>query len=151
MWRRRAADAVSTELHSPGLRSPEPRSPALRSPGARLRSPGARSSMERALPARAISNKNVEWLSAPGAWTFVVALIVLAWLLFSLVADPVRAARGAASAPRPPLPQASWTTGSRRPASEGRAGLRTCSFPETVCQQMRSPGRAAGRARPWRD
>ena len=46
--------------------------------------------MERALPERAISNKNVEWLSAPGAWTFVVALIVLSWLLFSLAVDPVR-------------------------------------------------------------
>ena len=106
--RRRAADAAGTELHSPGLRSPEPRSPALRSPalrspGARLRSLGARSSMERALPARAISNKNVEWLSAPGAWTFVVALIVLAWLLFSLVADAVRPARGA-----PRSRQACW-------------------------------------------
>ncbi len=118
--RRRAADAAGTELHSPGLRSPEPRSPALRSPalrspGARLRSPGARSSMERALPARAISNKNVEWLSAPGAWTFVVALIVLAWLLFSLVADPVRPAPGVTSAPRP--------RSRRPPGGAGRGGL----------------------------
>ncbi len=32
-------------------------------------------------------NKNVEWLSAPGAWTFIVALVLLTWLLLSLVMD----------------------------------------------------------------
>ncbi|KAK9819270.1 hypothetical protein WJX81_002407 [Elliptochloris bilobata] len=79
----RSADVADTELHRPQLRSSAPYSPA-----ARVRSPSVRSSMERALPERAISNKNVEWLSAPGAWTFVVALIVLSWLLISLVVDP---------------------------------------------------------------
>jgi hypothetical protein len=38
--------------------------------------------------ANVTTNKNVEWLSAPGAWTFIVSLVVLAWLLLSLVVDP---------------------------------------------------------------
>lgn len=33
------------------------------------------------------TNKNVEWLSAPGAWTFIVALIALGWLILSLFMD----------------------------------------------------------------
>lgn len=33
------------------------------------------------------TNKNVEWLSAPGAWTFIVALIGLGWLILSLFMD----------------------------------------------------------------
>ena len=32
-------------------------------------------------------NKNVEWLSAPGAWTFILALVLLTWLVLSLVMD----------------------------------------------------------------
>lgn len=39
-------------------------------------------------PKEVTVNKNVEWLSAPGAWTFILALIVLTWLLLSLVLDP---------------------------------------------------------------
>lgn len=42
----------------------------------------------RATPQPVTTNKNVEWLSAPGAWTFIVALIVLSWLMLSLVVDP---------------------------------------------------------------
>ena len=33
------------------------------------------------------TNKNVEWINAPGAWTFIVALIILGWLLASLFVD----------------------------------------------------------------
>jgi hypothetical protein len=33
-------------------------------------------------------NKNVNWLSAPGAWTFIVSLITLLWLLLSVVVEP---------------------------------------------------------------
>ena len=33
------------------------------------------------------TNKNVEWLNATGAWTFIVTLILLTWLVLSLVVD----------------------------------------------------------------
>ena len=29
----------------------------------------------------------MEWINAPGAWTFIVALIILGWLLASLFVD----------------------------------------------------------------
>lgn len=32
-------------------------------------------------------NKNVEWINAPGAWTFIMALIILGWLLACLFVD----------------------------------------------------------------
>ncbi len=32
-------------------------------------------------------NKNVEWINAPGAWTFITALIILGWLLACLFVD----------------------------------------------------------------
>ena len=34
-----------------------------------------------------VTNKNVDWISSPGAWVFYVSLIVLGWLLLSLVVD----------------------------------------------------------------
>ncbi len=33
------------------------------------------------------TNKNVEWIDAPGAWTFIIALIILGWLLACLFVD----------------------------------------------------------------
>ena len=33
------------------------------------------------------TNKNVEWINAPGAWTFITALISLGWLLACLFVD----------------------------------------------------------------
>ena len=33
------------------------------------------------------TNKNVEWINAPGAWTFIIALITLGWLLACLFVD----------------------------------------------------------------
>ncbi len=33
------------------------------------------------------TNKNVEWINAPGAWTFISALIILGWLLACLFVD----------------------------------------------------------------
>ena len=33
------------------------------------------------------TNKNVEWINAPGAWTFITALIILGWLLACLFVD----------------------------------------------------------------
>lgn len=34
------------------------------------------------------TNKNVEWISYPGAWAFYVGLILMSWLIFSLFMRP---------------------------------------------------------------
>lgn len=50
-------------------------------------SPGRALSPTRRASQPVTTNKNVEWLSAPGAWTFIVALIGLGWLILSLFMD----------------------------------------------------------------
>ncbi|BDA45306.1 ORM1-like protein 3 [Coccomyxa sp. Obi] len=50
-------------------------------------SPGRALSPTRRASQPVTTNKNVEWLSAPGAWTFIMALIGLGWLILSLFMD----------------------------------------------------------------
>ncbi|KAK9820155.1 hypothetical protein WJX72_006751 [[Myrmecia] bisecta] len=47
----------------------------MQSPGTPRRGPGS------------IVNKNVEWINAPGAWTFYVAIVLFGWLVLSLFLD----------------------------------------------------------------
>lgn len=66
--------------------SPGPPSP-LRSPTpspSKLR----RSSLDPGSVQKQCVNRNVEWLSSPGAWTFVISLIGLTWLVFCVFMDP---------------------------------------------------------------
>ncbi len=40
------------------------------------------------VPREVVSNKNVNWLDAPGSWTFISTLILVAWLGLCTVVDP---------------------------------------------------------------